>query len=60
MKPEELVLKIEPSIVEIVNSHLRTSRMEEGSFSHWDGQIKNAWPNLINHPLVYFRKKKGG
>lgn len=58
MKSEELVLKIEASIVETINSHLRISRMEEGSFSFWDSQIKKVWPNLINPPLIYFKKSK--
>ena len=58
LNPEELVLKIEASMVEIANSHLRKSRIEEGSLSLWDGQIKKLWPNLINPPLVYFKKRK--
>ena len=55
---EELILKIKVSIVENTNSYLRKSRMEEGSFSLWDGQIKKSWSNLINPPLVYFKHNK--
>lgn len=33
MKAEEITLKIEASIIEIVNSYLRKTKMEEGSFS---------------------------
>ena len=58
MKLEELLLKIETSIVELINSHLRNLRKEEGSFSFWDGLMKKKWTNLINPPLVYFKKRK--
>ena len=49
----ELISKIEASIVEIVNSYLRKSRMAEGSFSDWDCCIKKLWPKLINPPMLY-------
>ena len=58
MNVEELVLKIEASIVEVINSHLRRSMKEEGSFSIWDGLMKKNRVNLINPPLVYFKKSK--
>ena len=53
MKLKELLLKIKASIVEVINSHL-----EEGFFSIWDGLMKKNWTNLINPPLVYFKKSK--
>lgn len=31
---------------------------EEGSFSNQDGLMKKTWVNLINLPLVYFKKSK--
>lgn len=58
MNAEELILKIEVSIVENVNSYFRKSRMEEGSFSLWDGTMKNSFPKLINPPLIYSKKCK--
>lgn len=56
LKVEELILKIEASIVEVINSHLRKCMKEEGSFSLWDGHMKKNWVNLINPPLVYLKK----
>jgi len=58
LKNVELVLKIEASIVEVTNSHLRKCMKEEGSFSSWDGLMKKNWANLINPPLVYLKKNK--
>ena len=58
MDVEELLLKIEASIVEVLNSHLRKSVKEEGSFSSWDSLMKKNWSNLINPPLVYLKKSK--
>ena len=36
-----------------MNSYLRRSSFEEGTFSNWDGLMKKKWPNLINPPLLY-------
>lgn len=58
MKTEELILKLEASIVETTNSHLKNSPKEEGFFSCWDGQMKKLWPNLINPPLLYLKNSK--
>ena len=58
MKPENLLLKIEASIVEVTNSHLRKVQKEEGSFSTWDGLMKKSWSKLINPPLVYAKNSK--
>ena len=58
MKLEELVQKIETSIVEIANSNVSKMIIEEASFSLWDGHIKKVWPKLINPPLVYLNKSK--
>ena len=44
--------------MEVLNSHLRKSSKEEGSFSFWDGLMKKNWPNLINPPLVYSKSNK--
>ena len=56
MQPNEIVKKIEACIVETLNSHLRNSQKEEGSFSSWDGYIKKKWTNFIN-PLLTCKKK---
>lgn len=58
LKSEDLILKIEASIVKIAISHLRRSRIDEGSFTIWDGVIKKVWTKLINPPLVYLKKRK--
>lgn len=58
MKLEGLLLKIEASIVEVTNSHLRKVQKEEGSFSNWDGLMKRNWSKLINPPLVYTKSSK--
>ena len=58
MSVERLLVNLEASIVEVLNSHLRKSSKEEGSFSFWDGQMKKNWPNLINPPLVYKSSNK--
>jgi ribonuclease HI len=58
MELEGLLLKMEASIVEVSNSHLRKVRKEEGSFSSWDGLMKKNWSKLINPPLVYSKSSK--
>jgi hypothetical protein len=58
MELEGLLLKMEASIVEVSNSHLRKVRKEEGSFSSWDGLMKKNWSKLINLPLVYSKSSK--
>ena len=58
MSLERFLIKLEASIVEVLNSHLRKTLKEEGSFSRWDGLIKKRWSNIINPPLVYFKKNK--
>ena len=55
---EELISKIEASIVETTNSHLKKSQKEEGSFSIWDEKMKKNWVKLINPPLVYQKSSK--
>lgn len=55
---EDLVHKIEASIVETANAHLSKLRIVEGSFSFWDNQVKMVWPNLINPPHVYLKSSK--
>ena len=44
--------------MELIDSHLKNLRKEEGSFSFWDDLMKKNWTNLINPPLVYFKKRK--
>ena len=58
MEPEAILMKIEVSIVEIINSYLRKNSIEEGSFSSWDGSIKKLWDNLINPPQMYSKSNK--
>jgi hypothetical protein len=54
----ELQRKIEASIMETLNAHIRKSQFEEGSFSAWDGSIKNKWVNIINPPQFYKARNK--
>lgn len=58
MEPEAIMLKIEASVVETINSYLRKIKIEEGSFSSWDGTTKKTWANLINPPQVYSKSNK--
>ena len=58
MQAAILIKKIEASIIETLNAYIRKSKFEEGSFSLWDSRIKDNWANLINPPLVYFKKSK--
>ena len=55
---DRLIIKIEAAIVEVINSFLRKSFIEEGSFSYWDGLMKKNWSNLINPALVYKSSNK--
>ena len=52
------LLKLEASIVEVMNAYLRKTAHAEGSFSLWDGILKKSWTNLINPPLVYGASNK--
>ena len=56
MQVDALINKIEASIIETLNTHIRNSRFEEGSFSIWDSRIKDNWTKLINPPQVYTTK----
>ena len=58
MEPKVILRRLEASIVETMNSFLSKVRMEEGTFSSWDGLIKKVWPNLINPPLTYSKHNK--
>ena len=55
---DRFLLKLEVAIVEVLNSHLRKSTFEEGSFSWWDGLMKKNWSNIINPPCIYKKKNK--
>ena len=55
---ERFLLKLEGAVVEVLNSHIRKSLKEEGSFSGWDGKMKKNWSNIINPPRVYKKKNK--
>ena len=57
MSVGEIINKIEAYIGETLNSHLRKTQKEEGSFSEWDGLMKKSWKNLINPPLMYKKKE---
>ena len=57
-KLEDLITKIEASIVETTNAYLRNIWLEEGSFLSWEGHMKKLWPNLINPPLFYMKNNK--
>ena len=47
---DRFLLKLEVSILEVMNANLQNSSHEEGSFSFWDGHMNKLWPNLINPP----------
>ena len=57
-KIDRFLLKLEVSIVEVINAYLRKTHHEEGSFSFWDNFMKKQWSNLINPPLVYAASSK--
>ena len=45
--------KVEGSITDVINNHLRNTMKEEGSFIDWDVDMKKNWRNLINPPMTY-------
>lgn len=53
MLASSLVLKIEASITETLNSYIRKSQFKEGSFTLNDSIIKRNWNKLINPPYMY-------
>ena len=58
MNIERVLLKLEASIMEVLNSHLRKSVKKEGSFSFWDRCMKNNWSKLINPPIIDLKINK--
>ena len=55
---DRFLLKLEVSIVEVMNAYLMKSSHEEGSFSSWDGLMRKLWSNLSNPPLIYRARNK--
>ena len=55
---DRFLVKLEASIVEVLNASLRKTSHEEGSFTFWDGLMKKQWSNLVNLPLVYTTNNK--
>ena len=58
LKLDRFLLKLESSIMEVLNAYLEKTSHVEGSFSFWDRLMKKHWSRLINPPLLYHTSNK--